>query len=103
MQTETSTVYIPPDVRKESIHTSIQRIENNRARRMVMRQTFEQKRQAINEKIKDKDSEKFKRLEDRLEKKLQKIAAEINSAEELLEKVKETHANLTNVETHDQT
>lgn len=94
-------VYIPPDLRKQSIQDAMRQIEAARAKRMVMRQSFEEATKAKLDKQKDAEMTRLQRRAEMLDKALDNVVAAIEKAEKRLSDYQETHSNLVNIETHD--
>ena len=94
-------VYMPPDMRREAIDTAEARIDAARVKRMVMRQAYKEKTQVKLDKQKAAEAARFQRRMEMLERALDKLHEDIDKASKRLEDVRETHALLVNIETHE--
>lgn len=94
-------VYQPADMRYEAIEIAEQRIDAARVKRMIMRQAYKEKTQAKLDKQKDAEVAKYERRMEMLDRALDKLNEDIQRASKRLEDVRETHALLVNIETHE--
>ncbi len=98
-QDEPETIFIPPDIRTQTIENAQAFIEQKRVKRLIMYQKLKQDRAEKATKMQGREQERYQKRADMVEKSLLRVAEAIEKAEKQLAQLQDVHNTVTNIET----